>query len=894
MPRPDPRGPRDPYGRADARLSEEIQFHIEQQTAELVRQGMTPAAARREALRRFGGVERAKDDARDERRFAWLHGTGRDFRYAARGLRRAPMFALVAITTLGLGIASSTAFFSVLQGVLLRELPYPRAERIVRLFQINTDGTPTGQPRRVGNASEPNVMDWRAGTRSFAAIAMMSSASGVPVSGGREPVIAGWAQVSKEFVDVMGVRPAIGRWFGPEEARVGGSPAAVVSASLRERLFGERLPPGAVLRIGPTSFAVIGEMPSAFRYPGTTDVWTPRELVAPSTARSAHNVQAIARLADGVTLDAAIADLSSVSRRLRAQHGDQTWMVDATAIGLLEQTTAGVQTALELLFGAACVLLVIACANVSNLLLAREATRRHMAALQLALGAGQWRIVRQRLAEIVMLCVAAALLGVVAAHAMIRGLLALDPGTIPRLREVQLDWASIAFAILVSAAAIMAVGFLTALRGRRRDLRPALDDMTRGASVGRGSERVREALVVAQVAMTVVLLTGTALLGRSFVEVLRVDPGYRTADLTVLDFVITRGADPDARQRQWQLQQEFMARVASLPGVSGVGLTSGLPAGGAAFYPNGRYLEMTRIDEFQSYEDIAALGHRVHERAGQAGFRVVGGEYFRVIGIPVLQGRAFDARDTADAPHVAVISRAMAESRWPDRDPIGRYVQFGNMDGDPRGFRVIGVVDDVRELTPEAPPGPLFYVEYRQRPGQGSRASLVVEGGTPDLGVLAQRALRELDPNVPLQVRRIEETFDAALRGRRFNLTLVAAFGLVALGLAAFGTYGLISFLVTQRRREIGIRLALGARSVKVVRLVVGRAARLAVLGAVVGLVATLWATTLIDGLLFSVSATDPITLAAAIGAACFAVVAASLIPAWRATAISPIETLRS
>jgi hypothetical protein len=325
-----------------------------------------------------------------------------------------------------------------------------------------------------------------------------------------------------------------------------------------------------------------------------------------------------------------------------------------------------------------------------------------------------------------------------------------------------------------------------------------------------------------------------------------------------------------------------------------VGLTSGLPAGGAAFYPNGRYLEMTRVDEIQSYEDVAKLGDRVLERAGQAGFRVVGGDYFRVMGIPVLQGRTFEARDTADAPHVALISRAFAEARWPDRDPIGRYIQFGNMDGDLRGFRVIGVVDDVRELSPEAPPGPLFYVEYRQRPGQSSRASLVVEGGTPDAGVLAQRILRGLDPDVPLQVRRIDDTFDAALSGRRFNLTLVSAFGVVALGLAAFGTYGLISFLVSQRRREIGIRLALGAGSAKVVRLVVGRAARLAIAGAVIGLGAALWATTLIDGLLFSVTPTDPVTLAVAVGVACLAVIAASLIPAWRATAISPIETLRT
>ena len=885
------RGPDSDVG--DDRLSDEIAFHIEQQTAKLVRQGMAPEAARREAMKRFGGVEAARESARDEMRLAWLRGIGRDLRYAGRGLRRAPAFTTLAVLTLALGIASSTALFSVVQGVLLRSLPYPAADRIVRLYQINTDGTPTSQPRRVGNANELNVVDWRARTHSFAAIAMMWQGGPVPVSGGRDPVMAAVTQVSDEFADVMRVRPAVGRWFAPEERREGAPRAAIISRSLRMRLFGEALPPGAVIRILQESYAIVGEMPAGFDYPAGTEVWSAREVMPMPVSRSSHNVQVIARLRDGVSLDAAVADLSAVSRRMRDEYGDQTWMVDATALPLLEQMTSAIKPALQLLFGAACVLFVIACANVSNLLLARHAARRQMIAVQLAIGAGRWRVVRQHLAEILILCVAAAAIGALTARAALRGLLSLDPGTIPRLAEVELDWVAVAFAIGASLAATMAIGMITSLRGRDRDLRTALDDASRGSSDGRSGERAREGLVLAQVAMTVVLLGGTALLARSFVEVLRVDPGYRTEGTVALDLVIPRGTDPGARQRQWQLQQEFITRLRELPGVTGVGLTSGLPAGGGNYF-GGRYLEMTRVDELSTPEDVARLGQAIADRAGSAGFRVVGGDYFRVMGIPVLQGRAFEAGDTAEAPHVAVVSTSFAEARWPGRDAVGRFVQFGNMDGDRRGFRIVGVVGDVRELSPEAPPGPLFYVDYRQRPGHGSRVSVVVAGGGPDLGVTAQRILRELEPSVPLQVRTVAGAFDAAFNGRRFNLLLIAVFSATALGLAVLGTYGLISFLVAQRRREIGIRLALGADVRSVVRLVVWRAARLALAGAVVGLGAALLMRQLVDGLLYSVSPTDPATLVGAILVTTGAVIAASLVPAWRATTISPTETLRA
>jgi predicted permease len=669
-------------------------------------------------------------------------------------------------------------------------------------------------------------------------------------------------------------------------------PAAVISRAFRKRVFGDALPPGAALMVRQQAYPVVGEMPEGFDYPAATDIWTPREVVPPPAARTAHNVQAIARLARGATLDMAVAEIGAVSRRMREEHGDQTWMVDATAIPLLEQITSAVRSALQLLFGAACLLFVIAGANVSNLLLARQASRRQLMAIQLAIGAGRWRVVRQHLVEILLICLAAVVIGVLGAQSAVRGLLALDPGTIPRLRDVRLDWGAVAFAIGAAVVAATVIGAVTTLRRRDGDLRSELDHASRGSSSEDGV-RAREALVLAQVAMTVVLLAGTALLARSFVEVLRIDPGYRTEGVLALDMAIPRGGEPEARQRQWQLQQAFMSRLRALPGVDGVGLIAGLPAGGGAFYPNGRYLEMTRVDELRSPEDVARLGNAVFDRAGQAGFRVAGDDYFRIMGIPVLQGRAFEAGDTADAQHVAVISRSFAEARWPGRDPIGRFVQFGNMDGDPRGFRIIGVVGDVRELSPEAAPGPLFYVDYRQRPGQASRVSIVVSGGGPDLGVTAQRLLRELEPHVPLQVRAVADTFDAALSGRRFNVVLIAVFGTTALGLAVLGTYGLISYLVAQRRREIGIRLALGADTVKVLRLVVWRALRLALAGAVAGLVVALLLRQLVDGLLFAISPTDPTTLAGAILITAGAVIAASLLPAWRATNISPVETLR-
>ena len=876
----------------DPRLDEEIRFHVEQQTAKHLRAGLAPAEARRQALLKFGGVEPTKERVRDQMGAGLLRGFWRDVRYGARALRRTPGFAVTSILTLGLGIGSATAMFTVVEGVLLRALPYPDADRLVRLYQLDATG------RRNGNVSELNYDDWQAKTRSFAAMAEMAGGGPVTVVGPAEPALVPVTAISRTFFDVLQVRPQLGRSFIPEEQREGGVPAALVSEAYWTRTFGRGVPlAGQIIRIRLQPYRVVGVMPAGFDYPGGTEIWVPRELSPPERSpqqRTAHNFQVVARLAEGVTLETAQRDLSTVSRAMKIEQGDATWMSDATAVPLLEQLTATAKPTLQLLFGAALLLLVIACTNVSNLLLARGASRRREIAVQLAIGAARWQILRQSIAETLVLCVAGCAAGLALAAAAVRVLVLLEPSTVPRLREVDVNLAALLFAAAVSTITAVLLGLLTSWHGRDTDVRQVLSEGARTGTEGRRGRRARELLVVAQVAVTLVLLAGTALLARSFVQLLAVHPGFRTDDAFVLDLTITRAGDPGARTRQIDVQQALLERLRVLPGVTDVGLTSGFPLGGGS-YNNGQFLEMTRHDELKSYDDIAKLGAAaVKQRAGQAGLRIVSEGYFRTMGIPLVRGRLFDPADALDAPHVAVISQSLADGKWPNQDPIGRFIQFGNMDGDPRGLRIVGIVGDVREFTFESLPGPLVYEYYRQRPGQASRFSIVLRGPAPHtVSAAAQRAVRDVEPLLPIRARTVEQALDRALSGRRFNLFLVTVFGAAALVLATLGTYGVIAYLVTQRTREISIRRALGAQSLQLCGLVVGRGALLGLIGTGVGLLAALALSRLIQGLLFGVTPTDPVAFASVVGVTGAAVLLACYLPARRAMRIDPAFTLR-
>jgi putative ABC transport system permease protein len=871
----------------DRGLDDEVAFHIEQQTAKNIGLGMPPDEARRKALVRFGGVEPLKERTRDEFRPAILQDFWRDMRIGARMLRRSPGFAAAAILTIGLGTGAATAVFSVVNGVLLRPLPYPDSDRLVRLFQLSDKGARN-------NVSGMNFDDWQARTHSFAAMAKYNFWGLVPAIGGTEPTVAVTAVVSKEFFDVMQVRPWKGRTFSPAEQRVGGVPAVIVGYGFWKRWLEAGDLGGKALRIGDRIYPVIGVMPAGFDYPNGTALWLARELNPPDTSRTAHNFQAIARLRDGVSLETAQADISSASRQVKKEYGDETWMFDGAAVPLLDQLTATSRPAMQLLFGAAIVLLLVATTNVSSLLLARAAARQHQFAVQLAIGAGKSRIARQLLAETTVLCLTGGALGAITAVWVVRALVALGPGAAPRLDQATVDWTALAFALGVSMLAAVALGLMTTFGTRGVHLSSTLSESSRSGTGGRRGFVIRQSLVVAQVALTLVLLAGSGLLTRSFIALLDVDPGFKLDDALLLDLTVADGGS-DFRARRVQQLDAIVQGVRQLPGVTHAALATGFPLGGGNF-SNGVFLEMGSADEVRTMDDFRRLSRNASkERANFAGFRLVSPGYFQAMGIPLIRGREFLDSDGPDAPHVAVISQSLAQTKWGDRDPIGRLVQFGNMDGDLQPFRVVGVVGDVRELTPEALPGPLFYASYRQRPNSVWRLSIMVRGPAPDaIQPSIRRVVREVNPELPIQFRTMKDAFSTALTSRRFNLVLIGVFSGAALLLATFGLYGLISYLVAQRTREIGIRMALGAKSSDLVRLIVGKGARLAIYGSVLGLVAAFFLSSVVRGLLFQITPTDPQVLGAVAAVTILASLAASYLPARRATKIEPVTSLRA
>ncbi len=869
----------------DRRLAEEIAFHIEQQTAKNIRAGMAPAEARRVARLKFGGVQQIREATHDERRFAWLRDAGRDLRIAFRSLARVPSFSVTAILTIGLGIGAAAAMFTVVDGVLLRPLPYPDAGRIVQLFQISDKGT------RGGNVSEPNFLDWQAQTRGFAAMAETASGTQT-VTGAGEPQSVRVAVVSKGFFDVMGTQPAQGRGFRAEELQPGAPPVALVGARFWARWRGARPLAGESIVVGGVSHAIVGIMPDGFDYPQQAALWLPREQDGPSPSRTAHNFRVVGRVEPGVAVEAASAELSRVSRALKTRYGSETWMSDAVAVPILDVLSAGVRPALRLLFAASLLLLLVACTNVSNLLVARAVSRRREFAVQLAIGASTGRITRQWLAETLAVAICGAVIGLALAAGVVRAFVALGPRSAPRLDQVSIDGASIAFAGAAAVAAATILSLLTAWGTRRVRIAEALSDSTRTGSGSRRQMRGREALIVAQIALTMVLLAGAGLLARSFAHALSVDPGFRVGDDLVVETSIDLTGD-GADARRADLQQTLLARIRALPGVSHAGLINGFPLGRGQF-ANGMFIEMTRVDEIARMEDFDLDAPHIKPRIGEAEFRVASAGYIEAMGIPLLAGRLFDESDAPGRPHVAVISRSLAEKQWPGRDPLGRFLQFGNMDGDLTGLRVVGVVGDVRELSPETVPGSMIYVDVRQRPAAASSFSVIARG--PGMAALAEpvrRIMREVLPDSPYELTTVSAGFDRAVGSRRFNLWLIGAFAVAALGLATLGVYGLVAYAVSQRAREMGIRVALGAEPGSLVRLVLARAAWLTLFGSGIGLVLALFASRAVRGMLFGVTAADPQVLGGVAVMMLAAAMAASYLPARRILAQTPGRTLR-
>ncbi|HSL21643.1 MAG TPA: ABC transporter permease [Vicinamibacterales bacterium] len=811
----------------------------------------------------------------------------KDVRYGVRVLTHSPGFTAAAVLSLALGIGAVTAIFSVVHGVLLRPLPYPDPDRIVQVWQVNED-------TRRGQVSDPNFEDWRDENRSFAALAQYATST-ESVAGGAEAVRANVTYVSRGFFDVMGVPPAAGRTFVADETREGGNLAIIVSQAFWTRAFGGATGfDGKILRSEGRAFQVVGVMPAGFAFPdGNTDIWVPREILPRNPHRTGHNWLVVGRIKPHVALAQARDDMSALARSQVARYGDDIQLTDIALVPLGEQTVGGVRRPLLVLLGAVVFLLLVACANVANLMLAHLNARRRELAVRSALGASAARLNRQLLTEAVLLAAAGGALGFLLAPWALGAMLALDPGQLPRREQISVDPQVGLFTLAVIAAVAILLGFAAGTRSASGGLNEALLSGGRSHAGGRGEERFRMLLVAAQVALSLMLLVGAALMGQTLYRLISVDPGYRTSGALVMDLALPYDDNTATWRQTAQFYDRLIGRLQSVPGVERVGGINRFPLAGGV--TNGTFLEILPNDRLESLEDFQRLA-RDSSRTGTAEFRVTSADYFSAMGIPLRRGRLFDDRDAPDGPHVAVVSESLANRRWPGRDPIGRQIQFGNMDGDLRPFTIVGVVGDVRDRGLDREPRPTLYGFHRQRPRVIAHFSIAAATRVDpaELAPAFRQAVREMRPDVAATIATIEDLVSASFSDRRFNLSMLAAFGLSAVVLAAVGIYGVTAFWVSRRTREFGVRLALGATPGEVVRMVIGRTWATVGLGVIVGVAGALAMTRLLRTLLFGVEPTDPLAFTAATAALAIVAFIAGIVPASRAARVDPAEALRA
>jgi ABC-type antimicrobial peptide transport system permease subunit len=893
---------RESEAKSDGRTRAEKQGHVET--------GESQARAESAASGETGGGDAAEGATRGVSGLRWIERLTQDLRYGSRVLRRNPAYAFVSVLTLALGIGASTAIFSVIYGILLRPLPYYKPEQIVRVWEVSSKGQQM-------QFADPNFEDMRAETRLLQGMAEMRS-SEVPVTAGDEPERARVAVVSKDFFSVMGVEPVVGRLFAPEEQQFGSTPAALVSYSYwQSRLHGARDLGSLKLTISNKPAVVVGVLPPGFNFPDGSQVWTAREAGARLPSRSAHNWQVVARLRDDASLEQVRSELSAIARRLSQQYtAEKITMVDSAVLQLRDALTGDVKPALLVLQGAAGLLLLVAFANVMNLSLSQTSARAGELAIRVALGASRGRLVRQFLAEALLPSLLGGCLGVIGAYFGVRALVALAPSNIPRLEEVSVNLPLLGFALALSLFVAAGLGILTALRATSGEVQSALGEGGRRHGAGVRSQRTSRLIVAGQIAITLTLLVGAGLLGRSMLRVLSVNPGFETEHVAAIDLKLS-DSEAQAESRRVQFLDQLISRLQTLPDVQAVGGTNALPlasaqyAGGTFAVVNPQQLSPAQrelIERSASVStknpDPAFIGDltkfmeelfRDQARTGYADYVVASGGYFRALGIPLRAGRLFNDADGPDAPHVAVISESVARQKWPDQDPIGHTIEFGNMDGDLRLLTVVGVVGEVRARGLDAAPRPAVYVNYRQRPRTASQFNVVLRTNTDPAAVFAsvRRVMSELDPTIPPRLNTFTQIYSESLNSRRFNLLLVGAFALAALLLAMAGVFGVLAYSVAQRTREIGVRIALGASPGRILRMVLGQGLLTAGAGIVVGLLGSFLLTRTMSSLLFEVSPNDSATVVCVALLLILVAMLASYIPARRATRVDPMVALR-
>ncbi|HXC70680.1 MAG TPA: ABC transporter permease [Pyrinomonadaceae bacterium] len=861
--------------RVDQESSEEIQAYLDLLTEAKLRQGMSPREARRDALLELGGVEQVEERVREIRMGRFIETVWRDVRTGARALVHSPVFTVVTVLSLALGIGANTAIFSVVNGLLLRPLPYPESEQIVDVWHTPPQQSFPGLDRFT--VSPANYLDWKTQSTAFEQMAVYTDTR-LSLSTSNDPLSLIGAVVSSEFFSVLRSNAMQGRTFTPDEERPGRDQVVVIGYGLWQRAFGAN--PniiGQTLTLNSRSFTVVGIMPAGFEFPREAELWIPLAWDDNERqVRSDHNYLVIARLKHNVSAEQAQAEMSTISSRLEQQYPEANKGWGAVVIPLREDLVGDVRLALLVLFCAVGFVLLIACANVANLMLARGANRKKEIAVRIALGAGRARLVRQLLTESVLLAVTGGVLGLLLA--VLANKMLVQLGSLPNSGDIGIDTWVLGFTLLVSLAAGILIGIVPALQFTRTSISETLKQGSGRTGGSPIKQHTRKALVISEVALSLVLLIGAGLMIRSFWKLQNVDPGFDSSNALTMSVVLTWIRYPEPHQRL-AFVERAMEQIRAVPGVVSVGTTTKIPLTGGG-----------------STQPFSVEGRPTAAIAEQpmAQTRYISPDYFRAIGIPLRQGRFFSDQDRDNSVPVVIISEAMARRFWPGENAVGkRLTPSFHLEQGAR--EIVGVVGDVKSSGLDADASAMMYLPYKQAPLPFISFVVRTASNPESLIQPVSKAIYSIDKEQALtNVQTMDQVLSKSLSGRRFNMTLLLTFAGVALMLAAVGVYGVMNYTVTLRRRELGIRMALGAEKIDVLRLVLGQGLTLTLIGVGAGLISAYALTRLMASLLYGVTATDYLTFGS-VSAVLIAVgLAASYIPARRATKVNPTIALRA
>jgi putative ABC transport system permease protein len=857
--------------RLDRDFDDEIQAHLDLETARLRQEGLTDDDARSAALRGFGNVTTVRERFYESARWTWLDQALRDLRYGARRLLKDSAFSLGVVFLLALGIGATTAIFSIVYAVLLHPLPYPDASRIV---SVETFWKNTGRPSRA--VSAPDFDDWQSQNSTLARMAYHYGDELTTIVDGRAEY-ANVELVTPEFFAVFGQTAVAGRLFTDREQQ---APLMVVSFSWAVSHFGSAdAAPGQTMTVDGRAGQIVGVAPPGFHYPDKTDIWQPAGIVPVVRVRTVHNYAAVGLLKPGVPLASAREELRVIGNRLAAAYPNDNRLKTVALTPLQDRLTKGVQTTLWVLMGAVAVVLLIACANIANLLLARAATRTREVALRVALGASRGRVARQLLTEYLLLAAVAAVAGLALAQLVLRLLVAMAPAGLPRLNEVAIDRPVLLFALAASLVSTLLFGLAPALHASRLDLTDSLKQGGAKGAVTGGSGRLRSTLVAIEVALSVMLLVSAGLLLRSFQALHRVDLGLSIDRVLTVDASLS-GESPEDRRRAARFYQDLIDRVRQQPGVT--------QAGGGHFVPFGS----------GGADSAYFIEGRPAPPPGEwtsADIQVVTPGYFQTLRVPLRAGRDFSESDTEEAPLVVIVNEALARAAFPGGNALGQRLKTGYALSTFKWMEIVGVAADARRIDPGRPPRAELFIPYRQHPTSVRAMSVLARTRQePETMVpLLRDVLRQLNPEVPVRFATMDEAFAQSLAYPRFRTVLVSAFAGLAVLLALVGLFSVLAYLVGQRTKEFAVRFAMGARTMDVVRLVLREGLRLVGVGVVFGIAGALALSRLLKGLLYGVSAWDPGTYAAIVALLVTAALLACVLPAWRAAAVNPLVSLR-